>query len=408
MEKMTNKLVLVLCLVIALIPSDSLRLVFTGIALFFVSSLALLKSIKYRNFICLIVFLFIFNYSIVPLDYILGFENHIIKNIHTAESVETVCQTSFCLLLFISVLINSMVFIVPEENNDYLFVDENPYVYWTVFIAAVLCFIFGLSGDNILESGGYGRGMSNRSSLYEYGIIFILIAIIYSKSGFHKNIVYFLCICFILKDLMFGGRVFSLQLLLAIFMLRYLHSISFKMFLLYVFVGYLFFQFWGHFRESLQGSEGYIAKKDGNSAYVFYASMRIHYFIDKGILCLTDRLRSFFYFICSLFVSTDKLPSLANLSIYKQSSYYTGGGGLVSTFVYCWLGYPGVVLIPHFLGKILSGFYYTNSKYFKFYSLLVLINIPRWFAYYPIGIIKFAFIGTLLFYIFDKMFKKQK
>ena len=147
---------------------------------------------------------------------------------------------------------------------------------------------------------------------------------------------------------------------------------------------------------------------DGNAQFVLYASMRIHYMIDYGVLNWSSRLVSFISFLLSSFVPSSYLPDLANLSLYKQSDYYSGGGGLASTFFYCWAWIPGVVAIAVWIGKTINKFFHSKSIYWRFYALLVIITTPRWFAYYPSQIFKYAVYGVILFFVLNNLFINKK
>lgn len=134
--------------------------------------------------------------------------------------------------------------------------------------------------------------------------------------------------------------------------------------------------------------------------------MRLHYMIDIGALTLEDRLKSLVYFFMSIFVPSNFLPGLANLSSYKQNLYYSGGGGLITSFSYCWGWAAGVGFFALWVVKVVNSFFYSNSVYWKYYALLVIVSTPRWFAYYPIQIFKFALYGVLIFYILNSLIPK--
>ena len=388
-----------------LVPIGSMKT--TGIGLIMVICTLMIKSLKNQNFPFLIFSLFIISYCIVPLGYLFGTSNHIIDHVTFVETHSTVFVTSQCLLLFLSSFLMVARFDIPPccRKQKSLMSISNSNGYIISVIIAILCIILGVSGENIFEAGGYGQGTNERSSLYEYGIIFISLSLIYSKTHAQRNLVYLLCICFILKDLIYGGRVSSVMLILAVFMLNFLNKFSFKQVLIAVACGYVFFQFWGYFRSEASSSGFDIKEADGNAQFVIYASMRVHYLIENGILNLSNRIYSFFCFLASSVIPSSYLPDIANLSSYKTSEYYSGGGGLVSSFFYCWGWMPGVVVIAVWIGKVINKFFHTKSIYWKFYSLLLIVTTPRWFAYYPSQIFKYAVYGVLAFYLINKLSK---
>ena len=392
------------------LPLNQPKMAATGIGLIIAAGVLLIKSVRNKNFPFLIFSLFIVTYCVVPLGYLFGRSAHIIEHITMSETQSTVFMSSHCLLTFLSFFLACAKFDVPiEEKNrkKYISISNTDGYYICLFIS-ILCIAFGVSGDNIFETGGYANGGNDRSSLYEYGIIFIALALIYSRKSAQKNFVYLLCVIYIFKDLLYGGRVSSVMLILAVFIIQFLNSFSFKQILIAVAFGYLFFQFWGYYRSGISSVGFEMKEADGNAQFVVYASMRIHYMIDHGILNWQNRLVSFVSFLLSSFVPSSYLPDLANLSLYKQSDYYSGGGGLVSTFFYCWAWIPGIIFIAIWVGKTINKFFHSTSIYWKFYSLLIIITSPRWFAYYPSQIFKYAVYGVISFFILNKVFIKGK
>ena len=387
------------------LPLNQQKMAATGIGLIIVAGLFLINAVRNKNFPFLIFSLFIAIYCIVPLGYLFENSEHIIEHITMVETQSTVFMSSHCLLTFLSFFLFYARFDIPfeEKKKKKNISVSNPNGYYICFFISVFCIVFGVSGENIFESGGYANGVSDRSSLYEYGIIFIALALIYSRKPVQRNFVYLLCIIYILKDLLYGGRVSSVMLIWAVFMIQLLNSFSFKQVLIAVGCGYLFFQFWGYYRSGTSSAGFEMGKSDGNAQFVVYASMRIHYLIDHGVLNWQSRLVSLVSFFLSTFVPSSSLPDLANLSLYKQSDYYSGGGGLVSTFFYCWAWIPGIIAIAFWVSKSVNKFFHSESIYWKFYSLLIIITTPRWFAYYPSQIFKYAVYGVLAFFILNKL-----
>ena len=408
LDRFLCKFFLIYSLIAFFIPINALSMLLTAVGLICVAGMLIMRSIKNKNFPFLVFSLFIVTYCIVPLNYLLGLDEHMIDRITFAETKYAVFLSAHCLLTFLSSFLIVAKFDVPMQcrmQSTYMQI-SNPAGYIICVVLAILCIVFGVTGENIFESGGYAQGDSERSSLYEYGIIFVALSLIYSKSRVQRDIIYVLCAIFMIKDLMYGGRISSIELILAIFMLRYLNSFSFAKVMAFVTLGYIFFQFWGYYRSGMSSSGFDVSEADGNAQYVVYASMRIHYMIEEGVLNWNNRIYSFICFLLSAFVPTSNLPALANLSSYKASEYYTGGGGLVSTFLYCWAWIPGIVVVARWVGKSVTKFFHSQSVYWRFYALLLIITTPRWFAYYPSQLIKYTIYGVLIFYLFNQFVKR--
>ena len=400
-----NNIVLCLCLIGFLFPVSKWMMLLISVALITTFIFMVKDAVTEKNFPLFFISLFMSTYAYVPIVYIWGMEKYIISTTLEAESMNTVYMTALCLLTFVTVFHRNIKTEVPacmKGQKQYLCY-RNDKGYWIVVFLSLICIVLGQSGETIFESGGYGQGNMESSSLYEYGIIFISLGLIYASTKKRRWIVYGLCLFFIVKNLMYGGRIPSLMLVLSVFMIRFINRFSFKAILGMCIVGYVFLQFWGYYRGHTS-ADGFQIEEDGNAAFVYYASMRIHYFIEEGIMSFGDRIWSFCCFMSAVIMPFSKLPEIANLSLYLQDEYYSGGGGLISTFIFCWLSVPGIILLAFFIGKAFNMFYYSNSIYKKYYALLLMVTVPRWFAYYPINIIKYCMYGMLAFYFINKFF----
>lgn len=391
------------------IPVGHLSPYLTGMGLILSSIILIIKSLREKNYPILLVSIFMASYAIVPINYLFGKDLHIIR-INEAENIYTVFLTSQCLLTFLSVFLLVHIFdrANKEKRNTVPLLIKNQLAFLISLCIALCCFLYGLSGENIFEGGSYYEGRGDRSSLYEYGIIFISLSLIYARNTYERIIVYTLCLAYIMKDLSYGGRITSLMLLFSVYMLRFLDKFKLKHILSFLIIGYIFFQFWGYFRADASGAGYIIGESDSNASFVFYASMRIHYLINSGILEVHNRLLSFLYFLSSTVIPYNKLPEIANLSSYLTSDYYSGGGGLISTFFYAWLWIPGIIIVAFCVAKVMGKFSSSSSFYWRFFSLLVFITTPRWFAYYPIHIIKYCLYGLLAFIIINKFTSRSK
>lgn len=274
-------------------------------------------------------------------------------------------------------------------------------------LISLICIFSSGSGGNILTEGGYHNALQSgsRDSMMAYGIIFISIALVCATTRTRRIVVYFVSFVFVLKNLLMGGRIESISLLFALYCLRIQFRISIKKTLLFVFLGYAFVIFWGLVRNMGDLNVGLNADDLGNNGTandVYYASMRVTFLVDRGILSMSDRIMSFAQFCLSTVIPYSKLSSLANLSAYLTSDYMAGGGGLISCFFYAWGGYLGIMLIAIFLAY---SFNHSNNEkssvYWRYYGILLVAMTPRWFSYYPIQIFKFCIYGVVIFYIFN-------
>ena len=383
--------------------------------------LPLLKSFKTGDYHLSILFFFMFSYVFVPFNYYwMGLHINIYQE---CENENTVYKALQILCLFHSILLFTIRFAKSGRVRQNGLSEENGLVHAILIAISLLFITFGKSGETILTTGSYSESLQviQQSSLFGYSVIIISLAYIFSNTRRKQFITYCVIAYFCLKDLLMGGRVDSLQLLLALFFIRLQFILSKKAIIVAAVLGAIFFFAWGAFRSdvnvgffnalanSISGfgeSGSRINFQTGNSAEVYYSSTRILWMIDRGILNISMRLQALFYFFVSAIVPYSMLPDIANLSSYLQSTYWSGGGGLGPVFFYAFGGWIGVVVFSLFVAYSINLFQNArSSKYAYFYAVLVLATTPRWYAYYPVQLIKLCFLGMILYIILNKLFK---
>ena len=403
-------LLIIVCVFTAIIKDNMISNYLLSASLIYVVVILILDAIVSKHYSLLIMALFMGTYCIIPIPFLL-WNDHIIDNVLEVETTSTVYNAAVCLLMFMTTLyyfigvrkkikiVHENIFLSYSNNTGYIF----------SIVVALFCISYGLAGDNIFQTGGYGTGGSTRSSLFEYGMLPLTSGLIFSQKKMQKYAIYALCVFFVLKDILFGGRVSSVILIISVFLINFQQRFSTIQLIAFIFLGYTFFTIWGIFRADTTGNIAAVEfVEDGNARFVYYAAMRIHYMIEHGVLNLQTRLESFAYFLSSTVVPFEFLPKTANLTSYMQDRYYSGGGGLVSTFFYAWLSYPGIILVGWFVAKVLNRMYHQNcSSYLRYYAILMVASVPRWFAYYPIPLFKLCLYGVILIWAFNRFPNKR-
>lgn len=370
----------------------------------------IIKYYRLDEFGMVIFYFFILSYSIVPFVYFFLGEN---INIRTrAQNIKTVYDTLLYTYLFIITL---SFFLNPHKKSKraiYLVGTKKSLIIFSFCIlGALVCMIKGKSGANIFSSGGYGNTISTLevSSMFGYGILFILCALIYANTSRKIKIVILTSMLYVVRDLMFGGRIDSIMLILILFIMYFRFILSKKKILTYMILGFFFMKSWEVFRSMTDGnlismlnsgsvSAGFIS---GNASDVYYASMRIIDMIDKNLLTISDRILSGFYFLLSIVIPYNKLPDLANLSSYMPD-YNSGGGGLAPIFMFAMYGVFGVIVFAMFIGKKINNMLTGNcGQYGYVYGVLLIATVPRWFAYYPINAIKYCLYGVVILLVLN-------
>lgn len=390
------------------------------IFMLFVAIIPVVISWRQRDTAFFIIYIYMLFYAFPPMQYY--FEGkHIIYWRTICQSQLTVFKTMLALVVFYIGLmwgqygkglnnISSGVYKRMPINNNTL-------GYCFCVALAVICFMFGKSGETIIESGGYGRGTNVvNTSLYGYGIIPLLVGVLFSDTKVKRNLIFSLCAIYIVKDLIYGGRVDSIQLCIGLYLIYFRFRWSFKKTLAIACAGFAVMSIWGIFRAAVGQGIGYAYDRfindiggDSNSNEVFYSSMRIIYMIEQGILGFSERVQALVGFIESVFLPYSWLPDIANLSSWKQHSIGSGGGGLISVFAYAMFGWVGIFIIAYLIGKAFRRFQESKGKpFFTFWAVLVLATAPRWFAYYPIALVKMSLFGSILYVVINRLFPSKK
>ena len=317
---------------------------------------------------------------------------------------------------------------IPKNSNIVGFI--------TTCIICLIIIIFGQSGSNIFESGGYGNSINDsaKSTIYEYFIVFFLLAYYYSNQNKpHFIILLSLSFAYIIKSLLYGGRIEVVQLLLLCYFILVIdHKLIIKpskiIFVCLIF--YYFNQIFSSIRSNpiplLQGDyisylnpfESYSNSGNvyvSNEGDVFQSSVRLIGLIENGLLDVFTRIKAFIGLFLSIIVPSSWLPEEASLITYKKDIYNSGGGGLIAVYFYAFLGWLGPFIISAYIFWIYRLTSIYKNIYLKLYALMIFSTFPRWFAYNPIilfklclWVIPIVFVSNLVFNTFKVIIKKTE
>lgn len=364
-----------------------------------------------------LLFLFLFTYSFNLYSYyinnidISGGYNQFDKS--SLYDFTLYCHTIFCFTLL---------FFLPRIKitglllRDNLKRRKNKFLYWVTLSIMIFMLIFGVTGENIIQSGGYTKGETSSLfglSLNEYYIIFLPIAYRYAgKVNWRNFLIIMVSVFFCLKVFLFGGRIGALQCMLMIYIL-YIDSekISLLKLLLLVSPFIYLFILYGTIRSNpfiVLESPYEIAMSPfnkaslhhtlGNQNDVFYSSVRLVGLIEEGYISMTDRVTSMFSNILAVVTPYKFLPDIANLAGFMKKQFPAGGGALLSTYYYVFFSYPGLIFLAYYLASVLKKVLKSKNQYWVMYGFMILVTFPRWVGYNPISIFKMSFyiIPTLL------------
>lgn len=387
----------------------------TGIILFvsviFINITLIIRSYKKNNLPLLLFFIYTFFYSyVLKYAFIDGSQ---ISIYHYFNDLEHIYNTGLSLMLFF-IFLNLFIKIPSNPNKHLINYYRNPFIFILFLIISVVSIIFGKRGDNIFTAGGYSTGANTSSSLNEYFLIFFFIAIMFSNNLKRNTfILYLIAIIYALKNLLYGGRIEVMMIILCVFIWKLNYKMKPKSVIFCAILALYFFGIIGSIRQNPQlvfshdlstllipslktNDSMIILSQEGD---VFYATNRLISMVDENIFSFTERIKAFMYFIISIIVPYSYLPEIANLASFKSSIYNVGGGGLVFGPFYVYLSYLGIVLIAYIVSFILSHIgsrKIRSSAFFDIYTIFAFITFPRWFAYSPIVLFKLCIYGALI------------
>lgn len=408
----------------------SLLLVIIICAIYFIDSSSLYISIfatllagvfivKFFDVIPLfILFLFI---SLYPLESTKFFWDNI--NLSVFDSFQTKENINFILLIN-SLFVLSLGNVIPKSTSsvkfemNFLSFKSEKLFYFLILICFTIIF-FGIQGKSLLDGGKYGT--FDKSPLHEYFILFFMLLLFIQpkKSIFNSVMKYLVFFIYNIKTLLYGGRIEVLQLVLMIFYFNYVlpGKVSLKFTYLGIIISMYFAVILNNFRThpDLIFSDAFYSLIDplsifkatpgqkylsSNQGDVLQSSARLLGVLESGLLSMHERMSSFYYFIISSIMPSSLMPDYVNLSTYKQDIYASGGGAIIAIYFFIWLGYLGPVLAGFFIGFCIHKFYFSQNIILKIYGFVLLYTFPRWFAYTPIFLVKFAFYSIVIFGMF--------
>lgn len=369
----------------------------------------------------IIFYIFIFSYIVVPYHHYFSYRQISIYTDFQSESL--INHVSFLNTTFLAMLsymlagLNDVSLSPPQK-----WCRSNKFVFYISLIPCFISLLFGLSGESII-SAGYGSGLSSKSALHEYFIVFSLFCWLFMEKNnlIQRAILLFLIVTYILKTLAYGGRVEVIQIVLLWGFVGHNYFKSYSKEKLLFFSSIFLFGMLslgvirGHFPALLLSESpintffSIITRPDTNhyilstSADVYYASMRLIGMKEAGYIDLEFTITSFISFLFNLPLSFSSHKVFANLASLNVDTFPTGGGGFISTYFYIWMGYLGVVGCAFLLGFVIRRFYKNENIFFRIYGLIVLVTFPRWWAYTPINLTKLCIVAIVLYVVYLAM-----
>lgn len=297
----------------------------------------------------------------------------------------------------------------PVYIADRLERKSNWALYLVSLAAITVIIVLGKSGENILESGGYGMNSTatfGSLAISEYVVLFIILGYYYSRTIPYANVLLLgLSFLYIAKMMLFGGRIEALQVGMLLFILFWEKRLSPVMMLAGGGIIYYVFMVFGRIRADisfyLQNPEninfGLTSYSEGsympsNAGEVLYNSTLFSGLLQDGLLGTGDRLAAAAAFVMRIFLPTGRIPfEQAELSNYLSEISPAGGGGFIASYFFYFFGFAGVAVIAIVIAVLLNKLANARHPLFLFAGIIVLTTFPRWLAYDPITMFKMSF-----------------
>lgn len=291
-----KSIVLSISFIMMIICSDVTKLKYLGI---YIVAVSILYVIEVRNNILSLIvgaFLAYFNYSIIYANYFSNIDSFFLRDANKAVSL-TGLRVLCCFITIIFVLTD---FQSISENKseiiDFSYNGESSeFVAFGYIVLLILILIFGFARPTV--SGGRG----SPSPMYEYSISFFIVGYYY----FRQHQIYVICssillFLFALQNLIYGGRVTALQVLIIFFVLfmNKSNKPNYKILIPICGFGLILFSIIGTFRGNADISSGLIVntidgiKKTGLANDTSYAAYycSLTFIKTENILSFLERI----------------------------------------------------------------------------------------------------------------------
>ena len=378
-----------------------------GIAVLIYMLITLFEIKNHYNLWFMTFLMFFFNYSIIVNDYLPG--GQAIALTYYGDPFYYGIGIHL-MLLFVTVFFTNLLPKIKDydaicmrknaKNNSILVVG--------IIALMLLIIVFGISRE---VGNGYNVQVT---ALYEYLYLLAFMALYYSDGNIKTEIfIVGIILVAIVQDLMLGGRITSLQLIVLL-IIYYEEWLSKKLLLLGCTAGLMLFNIIGIYRHSHSWASinvsSIIASTLENrfaldtAYFAWYAS--ITNVVTTLTSSLQERLHNLLGFVLSILgVDLEGYVLLPTLSHLKGNMNY--GGSLIFTYAYFWLGIIGVIILAFVMAKVMAwGVKNGKSVIGLFVVTILCVTLPRWYLYSPLNFFRSLLLGGIcfgVFYIADRI-----
>lgn len=290
----------------------------------------------------------------------------------------------------------------------------------TIFLLVFLVLLLGTlaQGQNVLvvSDGTYETYQDNLESINSMPLYTVLF-LIFLYSIFKDKPKYSFLWLFIVSVLSFfcitrGLRIVLAPLFYFLFLIYLEGRIKNKQLYIIIAIGYSLFILANILKMNMEFQANMLFS-EGDDSYVLSHHAEILYgaaagigLIQDGIVSIVQRFILNLTYILEIIVPPSWFPDMYKFPQIITSNTTIGGGGLCIIASYYMWSYTGVLLFGFFLTKYICNSYRSNNPVRILLCVIILVFSPRWISYDFNNLLRFPFIGILIYYIFF-MNKKQ-
>lgn len=358
----------------------------------------IIKSMdEWKSFI-LISLISYFNYSIVYYYYL----SNLNTEFYSSLKSDNVMILGLEILTFFIANLNFFYKKKREENIKKLeVINKNKIISMLIIIFLIIIWIKGYSPPNI------GQERGEISPMYEYSIILF---IIYKKYSYSKKIwrysIFILYFLFISKDLIYGGRITSIQLILVFFILYLSEKYKLKQILPYLVIIFFIFSFCGIFRGNKEWEyniirditiqkikTGFVLDTAVSAYFTSLTFLKI-----KFIISLEERIWHLKNLFLAIFLGGSRVRN-SELALISYKYYPHSYGGIFPYHLYYYFSWLGCVISAKIYAFILIKIA-KFKNYGKYLLIYIVVSIFRSYLYSPLALIRGSLIFSVIYLLF--------
>ena len=295
-------------------------------------------------------------------------------------------------------------------NNNY-----NPIIVIGAIIILALIWVYGFTRPDAIGQRG------SPSALYEYSIIFLIVAFYFS--GKDKKLIVatvLVGLAYALQNFIFGGRITGIQILIMIVFAIYIDQLRVRS---AIPVGVVFFVIMsaiGQLRGAILASGLNVRNVIihlANSKYALDTAYSSYYtsmtFLDElSNITFFGRIHLFERWVLSMFVGGSVTDS--NLAIYTRQTHMHYYGGVLPFFAWFYLGFIGLILLVAYLRLHFYAILRVNSDSTGLARCIVLYvtcTCLRWYLYSPSQLFRGVLLLCLVYcfcYGADRLMRRKR